>query len=312
MQTWSFSNGAWTSGERADASLRWFSLCGSDSDDLAALAGRFDLHPLSVEDALSLRVRAPKIDEFPNHLFIILLAPIPGPDGPTLEEVDVFLGADFLITYTDRPIPEVDAVRDAVRTGRPLRPGADGVVYEIADRVVDAFLPEIHGIADRLDAMENNILENPDDRMHSHRVVELRANAGQLRRYLGPQLNVMQRLSRGEFVYVAEGNRIYFRDIYDHHVRIDLSLEGIRDDAEVALSTYLSALNNRMSEVMKVLSIVAALALPASVISGIFGTNFDNVPLLHARWGFVLMMTMMVGLASSMAFYFRRKGWLRR
>ena len=119
----------------------------------------------------------------------------------------------------------------------------------------------------------------------------------------------MQRLSRGEFEMVSEANRIYFRDIYDHLVRVDIALETLREDSEVALNTYLSVLNNRMNEVMKVLSVVSALALPAVVITGVFGTNFDNVPGLHSNWGFLTMMGSMVGIAASLAYYFRRKGW---
>jgi magnesium transporter len=108
---------------------------------------------------------------------------------------------------------------------------------------------------------------------------------------------------------VLESNQIYFRDIYDHLVRIDLALEGVREDAEMAMSTYLSNLNNRMNEVMKVLSLVAALALPAAVITGVFGTNFDNVPGLHSNWGFALMLGGMAAIAISMGVYFRRRGW---
>ena len=92
-------------------------------------------------------------------------------------------------------------------------------------------------------------------------------------------------------------------------MRIDLALEGVREDAEMGLSTYLSSLNNRMNEVMKVLSVVAALALPGTVISGIFGTNFDNVPGLHSNWGFALMMSGIIGLAAGMAWYFKRRDW---
>ncbi len=310
VEAWSFDGEAWTAGEKAGATLRWFSLCGSDQDDLEELAKRFGLHPLAVEDCLSPRTHAPKIDEFSDHLFLVLLAAQPGSEAPGLEEIDVFLGHDFVITYSDHRETEIEAVLQLLRSGRGIRPGADGVVYEIADRLTDAFLPEVHGIADQLDAIEANILANPSDRMHSFHIVALRSHAGQIRRFLGPQLNVMQRLSRGEFAYVSEANRIYFRDIYDHHVRLDIALEGVRDDAEVALSTYLSAVNNRMSEIVKVLSLVAALALPGTVISGIFGTNFDNVPGLHNSWGFVVMMVGMGGVAGGMLLYFWRKGWL--
>jgi magnesium transporter len=140
-------------------------------------------------------------------------------------------------------------------------------------------------------------------------ILASRARAGRIRRILTSQLAVMQRLSRGEFALISEPNRIYFRDIYDHLVRIDLALEGLREDAEVALSTYLSAVNNRLSEVMKVLAVVSALMLPGTLITGVFGTNFDNVPGLHSNWGFLIMIVSMAAIAVGMAIFFRRRRW---
>jgi magnesium transporter len=123
-----------------------------------------------------------------------------------------------------------------------------------------------------------------------------------IRRILTPELPSCS--AWGEFAGQPGGPRYL-----DHLVRIDLALEGVREDAEVAISTYLSAINNRLSEVMKVLAVVSALLLPGTVITGIFGTNFDNVPGLHSNWGFLLMVVSMVGIAVGMALFFRRRGW---
>ena len=308
MATWSFCDGRWREGDCLDAALRWFQLDGQDPDALHALARRFNLHPLAVEDCISEILHPPKIDEFDGYLFLVLVAVTHGMSA-TVDELDAFLGRDFLITYSDVPLPEVDAVGEAMAAGRPLRPGADGLFYEIADRVVDGILPEVNELATQLEKMETDVLRGGAGRMASHQIVEVRAHAGEIRRLLSPQLTAIQRLSRGESEFISEANRIYFRDIYDHMVRVDLALESVRDDAEVVLSTYLAAINNRMGEVMKVLSVVAALALPATVISGIFGTNFDNVPGLHSNWGFVGMIAGMAALATGMALYFRRRRW---
>jgi magnesium transporter len=308
MATWSFCEGAWQAGDCESASCRWFQLSASDSDALQSLAPRFGLHPLAVEDCLSRLLHPPKLDEFRDHLFIVLVAVVDGP-AASVDELDVFLGRDFLITYADVPLPEVEAVALALSQGRPVRPGADGLFYEIADRMVDGILPEVNALSARLEALETAVLQSGAHGLQSHEVVESRARAGHIRRLLSSQLTATQRLARGEFPYVAEANRIYFRDVYDHLVRVDIALEAVREDAEVVLSTYLAAVNNRMNEVMKVLSVVAALALPATVISGIFGTNFDNVPGLHSNWGFVAMIVGMASLAGSMALYFRRRGW---
>jgi magnesium transporter len=311
VQTWSFAAGRWSEGELADAEFTWFNIEWPDEDALKALQARFGLHPLAVEDCLSPNLHAPKIDAFRDHVFIVFVAP-GGEGGTATEEFDAFLGERFVITYADRPLRDVGAVLEMVRgegVGRRLRPGPDGVLYEIVDRMVDGFLPAAHRMGDELDVLEDEILHGGGSERSSRAIVEMRSRGGRLRRLLAPQLMVMQRLSRGEVSHVQEANRIYFRDIYDHLVRIDLALEGVREDAEMALSTYLSALNNRMNEVMKVLSVVAALALPATVIAGIFGTNFDNVPGLHSNWGFALMIGAMAAIAATMALYFRRRGW---
>jgi magnesium transporter len=308
METWSCVDGSWSEGDAPGAAVRWFIVEGPEAESLEALRARFRLHPLAIEDCLSPNLHAPKIDEFRDHIFIVVMSPVEG-DAGAVEEFDVFLGEDFLVTYSDQPLAHVGRVREALATGgRQPRPGPDGLLYEIVDRMVDDFLPAANVMGDELDRLEDDILRNARQE-HSRAIMDLRGRGGRLRRLLAPQLMVIQRLSRGEFRYVHEANLIYFRDIYDHLVRIDLALEGVREDAEMALSTYLSTLNNRMNEVMKVLSLVAALALPATVIAGIFGTNFDNVPGLHSNWGFALMLGAMGALGVSMAWYFKRRGW---
>lgn len=308
MECWSFVNGGWRPGDLAFAERRWFDLTGSPNGELEALGERFGLHHLAIEDCLSPLLHAPKVDEFPDYLFAVVQAVVGGGPDP-LEELDVFAGRNLLITYHDGPIPEIAAVHDLLGAGRVVREGIDGLFYEICDRVVDGILPEVDRFAGDLERLHDEALDRPGTGEAAHAVTTLRARAGHLRRMLAPQMAVFQRMSRGEYALVTEPNRIYFRDIYDHLVRVDLALEGVREDAEVVLNTYLSSLNNRLSEVMKVLSVVAALALPGTLISGIFGTNFDNVPGLHSNWGFALMMASIGGIAGGMGLYFRRRGW---
>lgn len=309
MESWSLVHGRWIEGETPGAEAYWFNVCGPDDPALDDLAARYGLHPLAVEDCRSTLLHAPKIDEFSDHVFIVLQAFLGKEFGPEPMELDVFLGRDFLITFQDEDVDAVHEVMENLRNGITCRPGPDGVLYAIADRAVDDILPLVNNLSDRLDEIEVEVLADTDQRHQQAEILELRSRAGVVRRLLSRQLSVFQRLSRGEVAYVAESNRIYFRDVYDHLVRIDLELEALREDSEVALTTLLSAVNNRLSEVMKVLSVVGALALPASLIAGIFGTNFDNVPGLHSDAGFVIMIGSMLAVAGSMAMYFRRKGW---
>jgi len=311
VQVLSEQDGRWEPGETEGRRV-WFDLNRGDEAALRDLGARFSLHPLAIEDCLSPYLHSPKLEDFGNHLFFVLAGMVEGPRGPELEELDAFLGHDWLITYHDRtePPPAVTTLSDAMLRGVALRPGVDGLFHEVADRTVDAMLPLVMGLAGELDELEERIFNNVDVREQHRTVLAKRALAGNLRRLLGPEQQFMLRLGRGEFSVVHPENHAYFRDISDHLLRIDLALEEVREDTEVALSMYLSSLNNRLSEVMKVIAVVSVLALPGTLITGIFGTNFDNVPGLHSNWGFAIMMAGIVGSAAGMGVFFRRRGWI--
>lgn len=307
MRVWSLNGGAWKQGEDRAADAWWFDVVGPH-DGLSQLAQRFALHPLAVEDCYSTNIHVPKIDDFGPYIFIVIQALMPEPGDEVFEEADVFLGGNFLITYADRTIPEIEDVHAVLRKGVATRPGVDGLFHAVFDRAVDSLLPAVNTLADRVDALQEGVVLEPGPASHTA-ILEMRAHAGRVRRVLVPQMDVSMRLSRGEFPLVQQQNQIYFRDVYDHLARVDLALEAVREDADVALSTLLSAVNNRMNEVMKVLSVVSAIALPAVVITGIFGTNFDNVPGLHSNWGFTIMMASMAAIGGGLALFFKRRGW---
>lgn len=291
--------------------LRWFDLCKDDEAALRDLAGKLALHPLAVDDCLSPYLHTPKLEDFGNYLFIILADLVSNDGNPIVQELDVFLGKDFLVTYHDRSEEPaaIAAVARAIETGLNTRPGASGLFYEVADRTVDAMIPIVTKLGEELDAIEDRILIAGRLGEDHRRVMSQRALAGKVRRLLTPELQFMVRLGRGELGAIDAADRPYFRDVYDHLLRVDLALEELREDTEVALSMYLSALNNKLNEVMKVLAVVSALALPGTLITGVFGTNFDNVPGLHSQEGFALMIASIVGVAIGMAYFFRKRHW---
>ncbi|MFN8616841.1 MAG: magnesium transporter CorA family protein [Dehalococcoidia bacterium] len=311
MRVWSNDNGRWAPGD-AGHGLRWYDLCKADEAALRDLATTLGLHPLAIDDCLSPYLHTPKLEDFGAYLFIILADLVSIEDTtPTVQELDVFLGKDFLVTYHDRAEEPaaIAAVARAIEQGLNTRPGASGLFYEVADRTVDAMIPIVTELGEELDAIEDRILVAGRLGEDHRRVMSRRALAGKVRRLLTPELQFMIRLGRGEFAAIEPGDRPYFRDVYDHLLRVDLALEELREDTEVALSMYLSALNNKLNEVMKVLAVVSALALPGTLITGVFGTNFDNVPGLHSQEGFALMIASIVGVAIGMAYFFRKRHW---
>lgn len=311
MRTWSLVDHCWREGDSAAASVRWYDLCGGDDDALRGLAERYHLHPLTIDDCLSPYLHAPKLDDYGDYAFGMALAMDPETDLPAPVELNFFLGKDFLITYQDseREAPEIALVVSAIEQGIALRPGADGLMYEILDRAVDGILPRITAINEQLDEIAESIVSGGTTATVSHRILELRRSAGRTRRLLAPMLAVALKFGRGELSLISPANVMYFRDVYDHLARVDLAIEELREDAEVSLNTYLSTLNNQMNEVMKVLAVVGALALPATVITGVFGTNFTEIPGLRSTWGFGAMVGALALTISGMAYYFHRRGW---
>ncbi|MGE3074650.1 MAG: magnesium transporter CorA family protein [Dehalococcoidia bacterium] len=310
MRIWSYVDGHWEEGEHGTGP-HWFDVHKADEAALRGLATRYSLHQLAIDDCLSPYLHTPKLEDFERYLFIILADMVDGSEGPEIEELDCFLGEDFLITYRDRaePPPAIEALCRAIEQGVAVRPGASGLFYEVADRTVDAMIPRVAAMSAEIDEIEDRIFTRGNMQDHYRDVLARRGLAGHLRRLLTPELQSLVRLGRGEFPMIGEDNRPYFRDVYDHLLRVDLGLEEVREDTEVALNMYLSSLNNRLSEVMKVLAIVSALALPGTLITGVFGTNFDNVPGLHSNQGFALMVTTILGTAAGMGWFFRHRGW---
>lgn len=310
MRVWTNTDGRWAEGDSGHG-MRWYDLDRRDEATLRDLGTRYALHHLAIDDCLSPYLHSPKLDDFGDYLFVVMVGPAAGSSRLEAEEIDVFLGPEFMITYHDPDDPPlaIADVAGAIEQGITIRPGTDGLFYEIADRSVTALFPRVTAIGEELDAIEDKILEESRFTEDHRKVLSLRASAGKARRLLASEMQFMLRFGRGEFSFVDDVNRPYFRDVYDHLLRVDLALEELREDTEVALSSYLSVFNNRLNEVMKVLAIVSALALPGTVISGVFGTNFDNVPGLHSNWGFALMMGSIIGVAVGMALFFRRRGW---
>jgi magnesium transporter len=251
MRVWSLIGGTWKQGEDRAADAWWFDITGPH-DGLSQLAQRFNLHPLAVEDCYSPNPHVPKIDDFGAYIFVIVQALVPGGNEHSFEEIDAFIGPNFVITYADRAVQEIADVHASLKKGVTPRLGVDGLFHAVFDRAVDALLPAVNALSDELDGVQERVVQEPAP-VSNTAILEMRAQAGQLRRVLTPQMDVAIRLSRGDFAVIHESNRIYYRDIYDHLARVDLALEAVREDADVALSTVLSVINNQMSDVMKVL-----------------------------------------------------------
>ncbi len=280
------------------------------------LTGIFRFHPLAVDDALE-ETHTPKIDDWGEYIYIVLNAMnFDASNGLALStiELDIFLGSNYIVTHHDAPIPALEKAREAFgRDKRYTMHGPDHLLYKIIDMLIADYMPIVEAIDDQIDRVEDEVLVKaaPDT---LERIFSLKRILLAMRRIITPQREVLNKLARDDFEVVDPQDRIFFRDIYDHLVRLHDLNESMRDLVSGALDTYLSVVNNRMNEVMKTLTIITTLFMPISFLTGFFGMNFFQPAADFSRWTgapvFSILLGIFVSLPIGMFFWMKRRTWL--
>jgi magnesium transporter len=290
--------------------MTWINVDGfGDPEVLARLGQRFGLHPLALEDALSVSER-PKIEVYSNHYFLVMRTVRLSPDLEE-EQVSMFFGAGFLITIQERSDGDVfEPVRDAIRKdrGRIRSRGSDFLAYSILDAVCDAFFPVIEALGERVDRLEDAALVNPSPAT-LREVQALRHDAQRMRHVVWPMREELAVLQREHTDHIAPETLVFLRDTYDHAIQSLEMIEAYRETISAIMEVYLSAQNQRLNEVMKVLTVIATLFIPLTFIAGIYGMNFQHMPELQWRSGYAATVALMLAVAGGMIVYFRRRGW---
>jgi magnesium transporter len=297
--------------------LLWVDLsCESPDTCEPILRQIFGFHPLAIDDALA-EAHVPKVDDWGQYLYLALHAVVFGAQGAeeldTLE-VDLFLGRNYLVTYQVEPITAVDRVWAVCQWDeRRLQRGATHVLYMLADELVADYMPVIDQIDDAIDQIEDRIFDDPAPEL-LEQLFTLKRALLRLRRIVAPQREVLSKLGRGDYGVIAAEDRVFFRDVYDHLVRLYDIAESLRDLVSSAVDTYLSVINNHMNDVMKTLTIITTLVMPLSFLSGFFGMNFFQPVLPLDVWTgravFGLTLAAMVLVPLSMYLWMRRRAWM--
>lgn len=288
----------------------WIDIQGQSREDLELLGSRFHFHPLALEDCEHLDQR-PKLDEYDDHLFLVIHGFMPGEvqDDVYLHEVHVFFAPHFLITVHISPHPAIDRcwerlLQDAEQVTR----GTDHLLYRICDGLVDSNFPTLECLSQALESLEDEILGRKD--MHPvPRFVALKRSLSSFRRVISPQREVIGQLLRREDFYVSEQIRVYFRDIYDHLVRLTELVEVERELLASARDAHFTMLSQRTNEIMKRLTMASIVFLPLTVITGFFGMNFAHLPFENDNL-LILMLCSMVIIPISMLLWFQRRRWI--
>jgi magnesium transporter len=278
----------------------------------------FHFHPLAIEDALK-DTHVPKVDDWGKYLYIVVdtIDFDPETDELRLHELDLFLGTNYLVTYHNESTEVLERHRRNIERepDSRLKSGPAHLLYRLLDEVVAEFLPAIEHLDNEIDDAQDEVFDVPTPQT-LRKIFHVKRSALHLHRVVIPMREVMNRLARDPYVQIHTDHRIYFRDVYDHLVRIHDIIESLRDLISGALDTYLSVVSNRTNDIMKALTLVNVMFLPMSFVAGFFGMNFFGETLMFVSPGlpkavlFGIACTIMIGTPIGMAFMARRRNWL--
>ncbi len=249
------------------------------------LCRNFHFHHLAVDDALK-QTHIARVDDWGEYLYIVFHVAAFGPDSDALDlhELDIFLGLNYLITYHTAPLPVLERDRLSIEHDPRdrLRHGADHLLYRFLELAIDESLSAISNLDEQVDRIQNEVFEHASPK-YLRSIFKIKRAAILLHKALSPQREVLNRLARDPFQPVQPKHRVYFRDLYDHVVRIHDISESLRDLIAGALETYLSVVSNRTNDIMKILTIVTVMFMPMSFLVGFFGMNFFGETLAITR-----------------------------
>jgi len=293
----------------AEGGIVWLDVSAPTEDDLVWLARAYDFHPLTLEDCRNFNQRA-KVEGYHGYLFLSLTTSARQNGELVPQEMEAFLGTDYLITVHREPLPAIDAVREHWKTNAR----ADFLLYLIADHMVDVYFPMLDEIEDEIDQLEDAILENATQAT-LHRIFTLKQQLVFLRKITAPMRDVMNALAGTRWAttegrpYIDAQTALYFRDAYDHLTRIYDLIETSRDLLGNALDAYLSTVSNRLNEVMKRLTLITTIFMPISFLVGFGGMNFQQMPFDNPI-AFGILITLLVIAPITMFVWFWRSRWM--
>jgi magnesium transporter len=299
------------------AGLLWVDLVAEPNEVCKPiLQGTFGFHPLAVDDALE-EIHVPKVDDWGDYLYLVVRAVDPEDELEaqldTLE-VDTFMGRNYVVTYHTHPVTAIERLWEVCRRDeRQLSKDANYLLYRLVDEIAADYIFVAEEIDEAINRIEDELFANPQPKLLAQ-IFALKRDLLHLRRIIAPQREMVNKLARGDYLVIDLEAKVYFRDVYDHFVRLYDIIESLRDLVSSALETYLSVINNRMNTAMKTLTIITTLFMPISFLVGFFGMNFFQpaVPMnVWTGWpAFMALLLLMILLPVGMYLWIRRHMWL--
>lgn len=293
--------------------VSWINIDGlTQLDIIEKIGANFDMHPLTLEDIVNTGQR-PKYEDFDKYIFVVLkmLTFDEVKKEIISEQVSLVFGNNFVISFQEKVGDVFDSIRARIFNdkGRIRKMGADYLAYSLLDAVVDNYFSILEKIDDKIESMEEQLIVNPTPQT-LQAIHNLKRDIIYLRKSVWPLREVVNSLDRGESSFIKKETHVFLRDLYEHTIQVIDTIETFKDMVSGMLDIYLSSVSNRMNEVMKVLTIFAAIFIPLTFIAGIYGMNFEFMPELKWKGGYFVLLGIMFVLGVGMLIYFKRKKWL--
>jgi magnesium transporter len=291
--------------------LVWADVTSGTPEELAMMGEEFAIHPIALEDCQPHRKQRPKVEEYPGHILLVAYAAKPGGGARRvkLHELDLIAGPNFLVSFhTGEPIDAESVARRVKAHPELATEGAGFLLYVVLDELVDTFFPTLDDIGGRVEDLEEAVFAGRSD--VQHQIFTLRKDLVAVRRVAGPMRDAMIVLLRRDLGLFSREAQRYLQDIYDHLIRVVESVEDYQDLAAGALEANLTVVSNRVNTVARNLAGYAAIFAVITMISGIYGMNFEHMPELRWQFGYAWALGLMVVGAGGLWLYFKRKDWL--
>lgn len=290
-----------------DIAWYWVDFDSPDEQESLLLDNHFLFHPLAIEDCLHLLQR-PKLDHYENFHFLVLHAM----NDKTLEteEVDLFIGANFLVTYHNKSLPEIEGAWKKCAQPHLCARGHIYGAYLLIDKLVDQYFPGVQSLEDQVDEIEGNTAGESVDQL-MQQIYEVRSKLLKLRKTITPMRDLLYRVLNSEKIAGLKEQHAYYTDIYDHLLKLTEMMESIRDMTADMRDNYISINSNRMNQIMKTLTVITTIFMPLTFIAGIYGMNFTFMPELNWPFGYFAVVGLMALIGMGMYIWFVRKGWFK-
>lgn len=294
--------------------VSWINVEGIHQPEIIQKLGDcYGFHPLILEDILNTGQR-PKIEDFRDYIYIVfkMLYHRDKSDEIVTEQISLILGQNFVISFQEGMEGDVfNQIRERIKNdkGRIRQMGADYLAYSLMDAVVDNYFIILERLGERIELLEEDLVSHPTPNT-LNMLHNLKREMIFLRKSIWPLREVVGTLERGDTLLINESTRRYLKDVYDHSIQVIETIEIFRDMLSGMLDIYLSSISNRLNEIMKVLTLIATIFMPLTFIVGVYGMNFKYMPELEWRWGYPLILGVMLAVGIIMLTYFKRKKWL--